>query len=238
MLYAHTLVRIVALIVFASFSYFIAMYAVAAVVGIANSLGAEWNVMTTTGSLLMRCVVYAVTILLLAGWLRLGPHRLTLQSLGLNKFMQARDIGFGAVGFLGYGIVAMVVLYLLSHVPLFDADQTQNIGVASNYLYGVELWIAFAVLVVLVPIAEEIMFRGMLYGRLRQEGVRWWLSATIVSVLFGLAHGQWNVGIDVFILSMVACALREFTGSLWPSILVHITKNLIAFSLLYVFIQP
>lgn len=226
------------LLAFASLSYFISMYAVAAVVGIANSMGAEWNVMTTTGSLVMRCVVYAVTILLLVGWLRLGPYALTLESLGLSKLMRTRDIGFGAVGFLGYGITAMLVLFLLSHIPLFDVNQVQNVGVASNYLYGLELWVAFVVLVVLVPIAEEVMFRGMLYGRLRQEGVRWWVSAVIVSVLFGLAHGQWNVGIDVFILSMVACALREFTGSLWPSILVHITKNLIAFSLLYIFVQP
>ncbi|MGB4762678.1 MAG: CPBP family intramembrane glutamic endopeptidase [Candidatus Saccharimonas sp.] len=232
---AHVIFRVVILIVFAVASYFLAMYGVAGLVLIANWLGAEWNTGSTVGSLIMRCAVYAVTILLLFGWLRLGPHSLTRESIGLSRELRLSDIGLGAIGFLGYGLLAMVTLFLVSHVPAFDVSEAQNVGV-SSYLYGIELWIAFAVLVVIVPIAEELMFRGMLYGRLRQEGIGWWISALIVSVLFGLAHGQWNVGIDVFILSMVACALREFTGSIWAGVLVHVIKNLIAFSLLYIFV--
>lgn len=229
--------RVTLLLVVAIASYVVSMYAVAIIVGVANAYGAGWGA-TTIGSLSMRCAVYALTILLLVGWLRLGGRSLTMKSIGLDRLMGAQDIGFGAVGFLVYGIVAMLVLYLLSRVPSFDVNQVQNVGVASNYLYGMELWITFAVLVIAVPVAEEIMFRGLLYGRLRQEGLRWWIAAVIISVLFGLAHGQWNVGVDVFILSMVACALREFTGTLWPSILIHITKNFIAFSLLYLVVRP
>lgn len=234
-LYSYRGMRVVLLLSFAVVSYFLSMYAVAAAVLLANSMGAELNVSSTVGALVMRCTVYALTILLLVGYFRIGPHRLTLQSIGLGREMRPGDIGFGAIGFLGYGLLAMVILYALSHIPMFDIDQVQNVGV-SSYLYGIELWVAFAVLVVIVPIAEELMFRGLLYGKLRQEGIRWWVSALIVSVLFGIAHGQWNVGIDVFILSMVACALREFTGTIWAGILIHITKNLIAFSLLYIFV--
>jgi membrane protease YdiL (CAAX protease family) len=56
-----------------------------------------------------------------------------------------------------------------------------------------------------------------------------WLTTLVVSVLFGIAHGQWNVGIDVFALSVSMCVLRELTGSIWAGALVHIIKNLIAF---------
>jgi membrane protease YdiL (CAAX protease family) len=54
------------------------------------------------------------------------------------------------------------------------------------------------------------------------------------SVLFGLIHGQWNVGVDVFVLSMVACSLREVTGSIWAGILLHMLKNALAFYIIFV----
>jgi abortive infection protein len=90
---------------------------------------------------------------------------------------------------------------------------------------------------VLTPLFEELIFRGFLYGKLRIRAVPWWLSAVVVSALFGLAHMQWNVAIDVFCLSMVACALREVTGSIWAGTLLHIIKNMIAFIIKFVIIQ-
>ena len=64
----------------------------------------------------------------------------------------------------------------------------------------------------------------------------WWLPATLVSALFGVAHGQWNVGLDVFVLSMVACGLREATGSIWAGIVLHMIKNMVAFMATFVFV--
>ena len=44
----------------------------------------------------------------------------------------------------------------------------------------------------------------------------------------------WNLAIDTFALSVVACVLREMFGSIWPSILIHMMKNgLIATVLFY-----
>jgi membrane protease YdiL (CAAX protease family) len=61
-----------------------------------------------------------------------------------------------------------------------------------------------------------------------------WLAILITSTLFGLIHGAWNVGIDTFALSIVLCVVRLKTGSLWASILIHMTKNAIAFYLLFI----
>ena len=76
------------------------------------------------------------------------------------------------------------------------------------------------------------MFRGMLYGGLRRSKMPWWGAAVIVSALFGLAHMQWNVAIDVFVLSMVACYLRELTGGIWAGFMLHMLKNGLAFFVL------
>ena len=71
------------------------------------------------------------------------------------------------------------------------------------------------------------------------EGVSEALSMTIsillVSLLFGVVHMQWNVGVNVFALSVVLCGMREITGTIYAGILTHMLKNGIAFFLLYVF---
>ena len=47
-------------------------------------------------------------------------------------------------------------------------------------------------------------------------------------------HGQWNVGINVFAMSIVLCVMREITGSIYSGILLHMLKNMLAFYLLYI----
>ena len=100
-------------------------------------------------------------------------------------------------------------------------------------MQGWERGIAFVMLAVLAPIVEEIIFRGWLYGKLRIK-IPKWAAILVTSLLFGLVHLQWNVGITVFCMSVVNCLLREVTGTIYAGILVHILNNSIAFYLVYV----
>lgn len=59
-------------------------------------------------------------------------------------------------------------------------------------------------------------------------------AAIFTSGTFGLVHGQWNVAIDTFILSMVMIALYEKTKNLWACVFLHGLKNLVAFLALFV----
>ena len=92
---------------------------------------------------------------------------------------------------------------------------------------------AFFALVIVAPIMEELIFRGFLYGRLRNSyGVI--VAGAIVSLLFGVLHGQWNVGVNVAVMSAVMCGMREITGTVYAGILLHMAKNFIAFMILFV----
>ena len=100
--------------------------------------------------------------------------------------------------------------------------------------------LAFLTLVVVAPIAEEIVFRGWLYGKMREKiaseysnKVSMVVSILLVSLLFGAVHGQWNVGVNVFAMSVVLCGLREITGTIYAGILLHMLKNGVAFWMLY-----
>jgi len=130
-----------------------------------------------------------------------------------------------------YILLATVVMQLASYLPWVDIEQAQETGISSPS--APDLALAFMLFVVIAPIVEEVIFRGYLYAKVRKN-LSAWATIIIVSVLFGAAHMQWNVGINVFVLSIVMCVGREMTGSIWPGILMHMLKNGLAFYFLFI----
>lgn len=162
------------------------------------------------------------------------------EELGLRGLPTWTDVGLAPVGFVVYLVIAALLVTLFSLFPWFDAGEAQDVGF-SVYLTGMNRFIAFIVLVVVAPIFEEVIFRGWLYGKLREkmseELSNAWsiiLPMLTVSLLFGAVHLQWNVGVNVFAMSLVLCGLREVTGTIYAGILMHMIKNGLAFYLLYI----
>ena len=56
----------------------------------------------------------------------------------------------------------------------------------------------------------------------------------LTSIVFAFLHGQWNVAVTVFALSLILCSMREITGTIWSGVLLHMLSNGIAFYLLYI----
>ena len=161
----------------------------------------------------------------------------TREELGLTGLPTWTDIGLAPVSFIAYiivgGAIMAVAEALLSRFSWFDANQAQDVGFKLlNSPF--DRIIAFIALVVVAPICEEIVFRGWLYGKLRRK-MSMGAAILVVSVFFGIMHGQWNVGINVFALSILLCLEREVTGTIYASILTHMIKNGIAYALLYIF---
>ena len=92
--------------------------------------------------------------------------------------------------------------------------------------------IAFFFLVVVAPVCEEIIFRGWLYGKLRAR-IPAVPAILLVSLLFAVLHGQINVGVTVFAMSIGMCIQRELTGTIWSGMVLHMIKNAIAFYYLF-----
>jgi uncharacterized protein len=83
----------------------------------------------------------------------------------------------------------------------------------------------FLVIVGLIaPLLEEIIFRGFLFGTLRNSfGPR--RSMVYSSLLFAALHNSLAAFLPIFFLAMVLAYLYEKTGSLWPSIVLHMANN-------------
>lgn len=157
----------------------------------------------------------------------------TRQELGLSSLPTWKDILMAPAGLVIYFILSSVLIMIASQIiPGFDVNQVQNTGF-NNTHQSSELILAFITLVIVAPVAEETLFRGYLYSKLRKYAPVW-VAVLVTSLFFGALHGAWNVGVDTFALSIVLCSLREATGSLWASILLHMMKNGIAFYVLFI----
>lgn len=197
----------------------------------------------------LNAVAAACTYVLSIGivvWLpwQLQKRRTTKDELGLGRLPSWMDIGLAPAGMIIYFLASGILTYtVLQLVPGFNPAEPQQVGF-NNLSHQYEYLLAFATLVIIAPVAEEILFRGYLYGKLR-KAVPVWAAILAASVLFGLLHLQisfedgvavsgWNVLVDVFVLSVVMCSLREITGSIWAGILLHMLKNGVAFYFLFI----
>jgi membrane protease YdiL (CAAX protease family) len=85
-------------------------------------------------------------------------------------------------------------------------------------------WVA----IVMAPIAEEVLFRGILYPSVRQFG---WRRAAVwgTSFLFAVTHGNLMTLLPLTILAVALTWLYERTGNLLAPICCHSLFNLVNF---------
>jgi membrane protease YdiL (CAAX protease family) len=179
----------------------------------------------------MLVYAFALTIVIGGPWLAI-KQRPKRETLGLSRLPEWFDFLMAPAGLVIYFLLSGILLVIASHIPAFNPNQTQNTGF-SQLVTSSQYVLAFITLVVIAPFSEEILFRGFLFGRLRKI-VPLWLAILLTSALFGFLHGEWNVGLDTFSLSVVLCLLRVYTGSIWSSIMLHMIKNAIAYYILFI----
>ncbi|MFM8831742.1 MAG: lysostaphin resistance A-like protein [Spartobacteria bacterium] len=167
--------------------------------------------------------LYASIILLLVGFLvfrNINP----IDAFGL-RWMSWRE-----------GLVAVIATLALVLPPIYavqwigyslSGPQTEPQPIVYFLLEHQSLRDRLSVILIAViaaPITEELVFRGCLYGFLRQTGGRFVAIAT-TSILFALIHGHIPSLAGLLILAVGLSLLYEKTGSLWAPILLHAAFN-------------
>lgn len=85
---------------------------------------------------------------------------------------------------------------------------------------------ALAVLAVVVaPLFEEFLFRGIIYSQLSQSFGPW-KAAFISAFLFAVVHVDIMATLPLFLLGVMFARLYEKTGTIWASFLCHLLWNL------------
>lgn len=149
-----------------------------------------------------------------------------LPSIGLARAKIAPGIKRGLIWSACFALVAAfasVVLYMVGLDPL------KLIAVRLPGRLS-EILIFFLIGGIVGPIAEEMFFRGMLYGFLRRWGV---VVAIVVSTgVFVLAHPiSQGFPIPQAVGGIVFALAYEIEGSLMTPIVIHVLGNLALFTL-------
>ncbi len=138
-----------------------------------------------------------------------------------------------------YYVVYIIAVGVLStFIKGLNVSENQNVGFSSVH-GAAQLIVTFISLVILPPIAEEILIRGFLYSSLK-KGLPQITAAIVTSIIFASAHLPegaagllWIGFVDTFILSIILIYLREKTDGLWAGMTLHGIKNGIAYFVLY-----
>ena len=184
--------------------------------------------------LILSAIAYLFMIVFIISIPRLAiKNHTSLKEIGITRLPSWTDILLSPAALVVYLLISVTFSTVFSMVfPSVDLNQAQETGF-NNLTQNYEYYLAFIALVVLAPVAEEVIFRGYLYGKLKKY-VPIWAAIIMTSVVFGAVHGAWNLAIDTFALSIIMCTLRELTGNIWASILLHMTKNGIAYYFLFI----
>ena len=193
----------------------------------------EENLQTNTINAIYQGITYAfsMAVIIALPW-KFFRNKTNRDELGLRGLPTCTDILLSPVAFCVAIVASGILTYILMAIlPGIDWEQAQNVGFHNLHQLP-DFCIAFFCLVILAPVCEEIIFRGWLYGKLRAK-MKALPAILFVSLLFAIMHGQINVGVTVFAMSIVLCIQRELTGTIWSGILMHMIKNAIAFYFLF-----
>lgn len=100
----------------------------------------------------------------------------------------------------------------------------------SARFYGPPLYLQVWAMGVVIPIAEELVFRGLGFGRLREK-LDFWQSALLSSVLFAFWHGNVVQGLYGFCMGLLFSWAMERDGTVLAPIFMHIWANLASVAL-------
>lgn len=178
---------------------------------------------------MLQYLALTATVLALI-WARLPAGRRGLALLGLRG---RPPVPLILGGMTGYGL-ALCLLVLANLVGL-NAITT---GAAADPLLAVTqdpiaTALLYLFLCVIVPLFEEVIFRGFVYGGLRQGYPL--LSATVGSaLLFAVMHYSVTALVPMGLIGAVLAHLYERTRSLLPPIICHALHNLLVLTLIVV----
>lgn len=155
--------------------------------------------------------------------------------------LAARENLIELAGFRKFKISSalMTVLFTFLFMPLVSLINMISMCFVDNAVAAVSgeiLETPFLVMLVLMgilgPMSEELVCRGIIYHGYKRTGTM--MQAMLLSsMIFALIHMNFNQAAYAFVIGIAMVLLVEATGSIWSSILIHITFNTQQVCLMY-----
>jgi len=124
-------------------------------------------------------------------------------------------------------LMGMALINLVFVLPFtdgaFENPQIEQITGGMS-LTPTDFGVLLVLIAIIAPLAEEIFFRGMLYPVMRQ---RWGVPIAITAnaLAFALLHVIPILLPGLFFVGLILAWVRERSGSIGPTILMHALQN-------------
>jgi membrane protease YdiL (CAAX protease family) len=207
-------------------------------VGSLVSFLAGWS-NASVPKMLVAAASFQGAILFLTWWF-LGQHELGWkEAFGFCNNVRAAVLAGVLVACLflpvGWALqqASGLLIQHLSHFGVRSVEQqsVQTLRVAGSWPERATLGL---VTIGLAPLAEELLFRGILYSWVRRAGYPL-LALWGTSVLFAVVHFNAITLVPLLALSLVLTALYQRTANLIAPIAAHSFFNALNFGMLYMF---
>jgi len=126
---------------------------------------------------------------------------------------------------LALGILATVGVSRIILMLPFDNIIGSYSQIKEGYQVG-SIWMQFLTLGILAPVTEELLFRGLVYKRLKTY-YDWITAAYISGIIFGIAHLNLVQGIYGFIMGIVFSFIYEKYKNIVAPIIMHMAANIV-----------
>jgi membrane protease YdiL (CAAX protease family) len=193
-----------------------------------QKLGAEEQLILTTAILFSQTAILLVLTYILvirssgASWFDIGFRR-----IGRGTIMRA------VIWALATVIIVGAVNYALQWIMGESFQNPQTMMLAPGGFSWINLTVMLVMGGVIAPFAEELAFRGLLYGYLRRR-MAIPVALLIMAVCFAAAHLIVLLMPALFVVGLILGVAYERSGSLWVPIIVHGVFNSVMMILLYI----
>ncbi len=138
-----------------------------------------------------------------------------------KTYLSTTVITFGS---LGIAMAWMFLIYLLAQISKFWFEQMEIYEQMSSITSNENVLITIISVCVLVPIAEELVFRGLVLSELRRV-MPDWVGVIVTAVIFGIAHMNPIQSVYATVCGIMFGLVYIWTESIYQSIFMHIIFN-------------
>ncbi|MDO8288579.1 MAG: CPBP family intramembrane metalloprotease [Parvibaculum sp.] len=183
----------------------------------------------TSSAFLVFTIVFSIVLVALFARRVARRSGMGWRALGFVR-PQRYWFAFAFAAFVLVNAVAFGLEYLAGPDVAKRAEQTMDIFVAGDEFY---IWPMVALVAVIVPFFEEIVFRAILFRALSNR-LPLIVAGAVAIAVFGVVHLQYLMsGLDVAVLMMTEIALiggvliwlYQASRSIWPSVFLHVLNN-------------
>jgi membrane protease YdiL (CAAX protease family) len=189
---------------------------------IASLPAAQRSAGTWVALLVVSVVTYAVLLAAALVGVKL-KHAKLAPALGFRPARLWAAVGLVVAGvWVGFGVdIGYSILTYALKVKVPDTN-AQLLRAGAKTPFGILA--VFLLVSVIAPVAEEVLFRGVVFSGLRDSWGEGW-AIVVSSALFGVMHLQPLVMIPTAILGLLLAKVFSMTRSLWASIALHSAYN-------------